>query len=34
MRKPTKLTTAAREQRLDEKRRRGTTKRLRRTVDE
>jgi ribosome-associated protein len=34
MRKPTKPTTAAREQRLDEKRRRATTKRLRRTVDE
>lgn len=33
-RKPTKPTAAAREQRLDEKRRRGTTKRLRRTVDE
>ena len=34
VRKPTKPTTAAREQRLDEKRRRGSTKRLRRTVDE
>ena len=33
-RKPTKPSTAAREQRLDEKRRRGDTKRLRRTVDD
>jgi ribosome-associated protein len=33
-RKPTKPTAAAREQRLDEKRRRGQTKRLRRTLDE
>ena len=33
-RKATKPTAASREQRLDEKRRRGTTKRLRRTVDE
>jgi ribosome-associated protein len=33
-RKPTKPTAAAREQRLDEKHRRGKTKRLRRTVDE
>ena len=33
-RTPTKPTVAAREQRLDEKRRRGTTKRLRRTFDE
>ena len=33
-RKPTKPSAAAREQRLDEKRRRGDTKRLRRTVDE
>ena len=33
-RRPTKPTVAAREQRLDEKRRRGETKRLRRTVDE
>jgi ribosome-associated protein len=33
-RTPTKPTAAAREQRLDEKRRRGTTKRLRRTVEE
>ena len=33
-RKATKPTTASREQRLDEKRRRGATKRLRRTVDE
>jgi ribosome-associated protein len=33
-RRPTKPTAAAREQRLDEKRRRGTTKRLRRTVEE
>jgi len=33
-RKPTKPSTAAREQRLDEKRRRGETKRLRRTLDD
>jgi ribosome-associated protein len=33
-RRPTKPTAAAREQRLDEKRRRGTTKRLRRSLDE
>jgi len=33
-RKPTKPSAAAREGRLDEKRRRGETKRLRRTVDE
>ena len=33
-RRPTKPTAAAREQRLDDKRRRGTTKRLRRTVEE
>jgi ribosome-associated protein len=33
-RRPTKPTAAAREQRLDEKRRRGETKRLRRTVEE
>jgi ribosome-associated protein len=33
-RRPTKPTAAAKEQRLDEKRRRGQTKRLRRTVDE
>jgi ribosome-associated protein len=33
-RRPTKPTAAAKEQRLDEKRRRGRTKRLRRTVDE
>ena len=33
-RRPTKPTAAAKEQRLDEKRRRGETKRLRRTVDE
>ena len=33
-RKATKPTAAAREQRLDEKRRRGETKRLRRTLDE
>ncbi len=33
-RKPTTPGAAAREQRLDEKRRRGHTKRLRRTVDE
>ncbi|HEU5362086.1 MAG TPA: alternative ribosome rescue aminoacyl-tRNA hydrolase ArfB [Gaiellaceae bacterium] len=33
-RRATKPTVAAREQRLDEKRRRGETKRLRRTVDE
>jgi len=33
-RRPTKPTAAAREARLDEKRRRGDTKRLRRTVDD
>jgi len=33
-RRPTKPTAASREQRLDDKRRRGTTKRLRRTLDE
>ena len=33
-RQPTKPTAASREQRLDDKRRRGTTKRLRRTLDE
>ena len=33
-RRPTRPTAAAREQRLDDKRRRGTTKRLRRTVEE
>jgi ribosome-associated protein len=33
-RKATKPTTASREQRLDEKRRRGETKRLRRSVEE
>ena len=33
-RKPTKPSAGAKEQRLDEKRRRGRTKRLRRTVDE
>jgi ribosome-associated protein len=33
-RKATKPTAAAREQRLDDKRRRGETKRLRRTLDE
>jgi ribosome-associated protein len=33
-RRPTKPSTAAKEQRLDEKRRRGQTKRLRRTLDE
>jgi ribosome-associated protein len=33
-RRPTKPTAASREQRLDEKRRRGATKRLRRTLDE
>jgi ribosome-associated protein len=33
-RRPTKPTASSREQRLDDKRRRGTTKRLRRTVDD
>jgi ribosome-associated protein len=33
-RRPTKPSTASRERRLDEKRKRGTTKRLRRTVDD
>jgi ribosome-associated protein len=33
-RRPTKPSTASREQRLDDKRRRGATKRLRRTLDE
>ena len=33
-RRPTKPSAGAREQRLDEKRRRGETKRLRRTVDD
>jgi ribosome-associated protein len=33
-RRPTKPTAAAREQRLDDKRRRGATKRLRRNLDE
>jgi ribosome-associated protein len=33
-RRPTKPTAASREQRLDDKRRRGATKRLRRTLDE
>ena len=33
-RRPTKPTAAAREQRLEDKRRRGNTKRLRRTLDE
>ncbi|HTR32814.1 MAG TPA: alternative ribosome rescue aminoacyl-tRNA hydrolase ArfB [Gaiellaceae bacterium] len=33
-RRPTKPTAAAREQRLDDKRRRGQTKRLRRSVDD
>ena len=33
-RRPTKPTAAAREQRLDDKRRRGNTKRLRRNLDE
>jgi ribosome-associated protein len=33
-RRPTKPTVASREHRLDEKRRRGETKRLRRTLDE
>ncbi|HZQ81219.1 MAG TPA: alternative ribosome rescue aminoacyl-tRNA hydrolase ArfB [Gaiellaceae bacterium] len=33
-RRPTKPTAASREQRLDEKRRRGETKRLRRTVED
>jgi ribosome-associated protein len=33
-RKPTKPSTAAREQRLDEKKRRGRTKKLRRSVDD
>jgi ribosome-associated protein len=33
-RKPTRPSTAAREQRLEEKRRRGQTKRLRRSVDD
>ena len=33
-RRPTKPSTAAREQRLEDKRRRGKTKRLRRTLDE
>ena len=33
-RRPTKPTAASREQRLDDKRRRGNTKRLRRTLDE
>jgi ribosome-associated protein len=33
-RRPTKPSKASREQRLDEKRKRGTTKRLRRTVDD
>jgi ribosome-associated protein len=33
-RRPTKPSAASREQRLDDKRKRGTTKRLRRTVDD
>jgi ribosome-associated protein len=33
-RRPTKPTTAARQRRLDEKKRRGTTKRLRQAPDE